>query len=223
MPISWRLAKQAVYRMVREYSCAVRNERQDDFQKAWKDVDELMCGEVSRTQRAWYMETPVLIDERVRRRGCSVGVSLSIRKHPRGGGNAGGLHHHSISFDKYHPGDFRKVGMRHSHLKKNQSYCPTVNLDKLWTLVSEQTGIDAAKSKEGLAPILGVVPAGYCKVLGKGKVPKQPVIVKAKFFSRRAEEKIKGVGGACVLVAENQCYQRKQVSLLKIKENQVNV
>lgn len=42
---------------------------------------------------------------------------------------------------------------------------------------------------------------GYYKVLGKGKLPKQPVIVKAKFFSRRAEEKIKAVGGACVLTA----------------------
>lgn len=41
----------------------------------------------------------------------------------------------------------------------------------------------------------------YYKVLGKEKLPKQPVIVKAKFFSRGAEEKIKGVGGACVLVA----------------------
>jgi hypothetical protein len=28
-------------------------------------------------------------------------------------------------------------------------------------------------------------------VLGKGVLPKQPVIVKARFFSRRAEEKIK--------------------------------
>uniref|UniRef100_A0A7N4PLX8 Large ribosomal subunit protein uL15 n=1 Tax=Sarcophilus harrisii TaxID=9305 RepID=A0A7N4PLX8_SARHA len=100
-----------------------------------------------------------------------------------------------------HPGYFGKVGMRHYHLKKNQSYCPTVNLDKLWTLVSEQTRINAAKSKEGLAPIIDVVRSGYYKVLGKGKLPKQPVIVKAKFFSRRAEEKIKGVGGACVLVA----------------------
>ncbi|ELK38039.1 60S ribosomal protein L27a [Myotis davidii] len=27
-----------------------------------------------------------------------------------------------------------KVGMRHYHLKRNQSFCPTVNLDKLWTL-----------------------------------------------------------------------------------------
>ncbi|XP_045716385.1 60S ribosomal protein L27a-like [Phyllostomus hastatus] len=123
------------------------------------------------------------------------------RKHPGGRGNAGGLHHHRINFDKYHPSYFDKVGMRHCHLKKNQSFCPTVNLDKLWTLVSEQTRVNAAKNKTGAVPIIDVVRWGYYKVLGKGKLPKQPVIVKAKFFSRRAEEKIKSVGGACVLVA----------------------
>ncbi|XP_062053490.1 large ribosomal subunit protein uL15 [Lepus europaeus] len=123
------------------------------------------------------------------------------RKHPGGRGNAGGMHHHRINFDKYHPGYFGKVGMRHYHLKRNQSFCPTVNLDKLWTLVSEQTRVNAAKNKTGAAPIIDVVRSGYYKVLGKGKLPKQPVIVKAKFFSRRAEEKIKGVGGACILVA----------------------
>jgi len=42
---------------------------------------------------------------------------------------------------------------------------------------------------------------GYYKVLGKGILPKQPVIVKAKFFSKKAEEKIKKVGGVCVLQA----------------------
>ena len=41
---------------------------------------------------------------------------------------------------------------------------------------------------------------GFYKVLGKGTLPSQPVIVKAKFFSRGAEEKIKSVGGACILV-----------------------
>ncbi|XP_059551294.1 large ribosomal subunit protein uL15-like [Myotis daubentonii] len=129
------------------------------------------------------------------------------RKHPGGGGgggghgNAGGLHHHRINFDKYHPGYFEKVGMRHYPLKRNQSFCPAVNLDKLWTLVSEQTRVNAAKSKTGAAPIIDVVRLGYYKVLGKGKLPKQPVIVKAKFFSRRAQEKIKGVGGTCVLAA----------------------
>lgn len=38
-------------------------------------------------------------------------------------------------------------------------------------------------------------------MLGKGVLPKQPLIVKAKFFSKLAEQKIKAVGGACVLVA----------------------
>uniref|UniRef100_A0A8C8TZ78 Large ribosomal subunit protein uL15 n=1 Tax=Peromyscus maniculatus bairdii TaxID=230844 RepID=A0A8C8TZ78_PERMB len=65
----------------------------------------------------------------------------------------------------------------------------------------EQTRVNAAKNKTGAAPIIDIVRSGYYKVLGKGKLPKQPVIVKVKVFSRRDEEKIKGVGGACVLVA----------------------
>ncbi|XP_038187811.1 60S ribosomal protein L27a-like [Arvicola amphibius] len=124
------------------------------------------------------------------------------RKQPGGCGNAGGAHHRRINFSKYHPGYFGKVGMRHYHLKWNQSFYPTVNLDKLWTLVSEQTRVNAAKNKTGvLFPIIDVARSGYYKVLGKEKLPRQPVTVKAEFLSRRAEEKIKGVGGACVLVA----------------------
>ena len=42
---------------------------------------------------------------------------------------------------------------------------------------------------------------GYFKVLGKGVLPKIPVIVKAKLFSKTAEKRIKEAGGACVLVA----------------------
>nr|XP_058899466.1 large ribosomal subunit protein uL15-like [Kogia breviceps] len=111
------------------------------------------------------------------------------------------MHRHRINFNKYHPGYLGKVGMRHYHLKRNQNFCPTVNLDKLCTLVSEQTWVNAAKSKTVAAPIIYMVLSGYYKVLGKGKLPKQPVIMKAKFSSRRSEEKIKDVGGACVLVA----------------------
>merc|ERR1712241_1239650 len=100
------------------------------------------------------------------------------RKHPGGRGNAGGQHHHRINLDQ-----------------------PGVNLDKLWSLVSEQTRLkyDGVKDK---APVIDVSRAGYCKVLGKGVLPKQPVIVKARFFSRVAEEKIKAVGGACILTAQ---------------------
>ena len=102
-----------------------------------------------------------------------------------------------MKFDKYHPGYVGKVGMRHDHLKKNQSFCPTVNLDKLWTLVSEQTWVNAAKNKTRAAPVIDVVQLGYYKVLGKGKLPKQPIIVKAKFFSRRAEKIRVLVGCVC--------------------------
>lgn len=51
------------------------------------------------------------------------------------------------------------------------------------------------------ARLCDCIEQGYFKVLGKGVLPSQPVIVKAKFFSKKAEAKIKEVGGACVLVA----------------------
>ncbi|KAL7304839.1 hypothetical protein TKK_0002648 [Trichogramma kaykai] len=125
------------------------------------------------------------------------------RKHPGGRGNAGGMHHHRINFDKYHPGYFGKLGMRNYHLRRNQKFCPTLNLDKLWTLVSEQTRykykyVDPDTEK---VPVIDLVKAGYYKLLGKGRIPKQPVIVKAKFFSKSAEDKIKEAGGVCVLSA----------------------
>ncbi|RZF33587.1 hypothetical protein LSTR_LSTR007710 [Laodelphax striatellus] len=125
-----------------------------------------------------------------------------FRKHPGGRGNAGGMHHHRINFDKYHPGYFGKLGMRNYHLRRNHHFCPSINLDKLWTLVSEQTRQKyKANSQQKKAPVIDVVKAGYYKVLGKGNIPKTPVIVRAKFFSKNAEEKIKAVGGCCVLQA----------------------
>lgn len=58
-----------------------------------------------------------------------------------------------------HPGYFGKVGMRHYHLKRNIAHCPTINLDKLWTLVSEQTRVNYGKKPEGPAPIIDAVRA----------------------------------------------------------------
>lgn len=91
--------------------------------------------------------------------------------------------------------------MRNFHLRKNHYWKPCINLDKLWSLVTEQTREKYKDDPEGKAPVIDVVRAGYFKVLGKGRLPRQPVIVKAKFFSKRAEDKIKAVGGACVLTA----------------------
>jgi len=123
------------------------------------------------------------------------------RKHPGGRGNAGGQHHHRIMWDKYHPGYFGKVGMRYFHKTQNKFACPTINLERLWSLVSEQTRTRYADNKDGKAPVINCVRSGIFKVLGKGELPDQPVVVKAKFFSKLAEKKIKAVGGACILVA----------------------
>ncbi|KAF2350368.1 Ribosomal protein L15 [Trinorchestia longiramus] len=133
------------------------------------------------------------------------------RKHPGGRGNAGGQHHHRIHFDKYHPGYFGKVGMRNYHQKSAHVFMPTINVDKIWSLVSEdvrqkykanfeKADSDEAKAKVK-APVFNLNKAGFYKVLGKGKLPQQPIIVKAKFFSMKAEKKIKAAGGMCVLTA----------------------
>eukprot|EP00894_Picocystis_sp_ML_P001003 jgi/Pico_ML_1/51520/g2541.t1 len=122
------------------------------------------------------------------------------RKHPSGRGNAGGQHHHRIMMDKYHPGYFGKVGMRYYHKLKNKFYCPIINTDKLWALVGEEVREQAAKNTS-TAPVIDVTKYGYFKVLGKGTLPQQPLLVKAKFFSKLAEKKIKEVGGAVQLVA----------------------
>ncbi|GAB0092062.1 zinc transporter 1 [Sergentomyia squamirostris] len=123
------------------------------------------------------------------------------RKHPGGRGNAGGMHHHRINFDKYHPGYFGKVGMRVFHMRRNQSHCPTINLDKLWSLVGDKVREDCAKEGAKGVPVVDLVKFGYYKLLGRGHLPKQPIIVKAKFFSSKAELKIKKAGGACILRA----------------------
>eukprot|EP01115_Flamella_aegyptia_P000693 TRINITY_DN10_c0_g1_i1.p1 TRINITY_DN10_c0_g1~~TRINITY_DN10_c0_g1_i1.p1 ORF type:complete len:148 (-),score=52.70 TRINITY_DN10_c0_g1_i1:33-476(-) len=122
------------------------------------------------------------------------------RKHPGGRGNAGGLHHHRTNFERYHPGYFGKLGMRHFHYQKYQDFCPTINVEKLWTLVSEQTRKNYENVKDK-APVIDVTKSGYFKVLGKGQLPTQPVVVKARFFSKQAEKKIKAAGGACILTA----------------------
>jgi large subunit ribosomal protein L27Ae len=66
--------------------------------------------------------------------------------------------------------------------------------------VSETTRTQYANNKDKV-PVIDVLKAGYFKVLGKGRLPNQPVVVKAKFFSKTAERRIKAVGGACVLTA----------------------
>eukprot|EP00957_Ditylum_brightwellii_P208721 15358661-Ditylum_brightwellii.AAC.1 len=101
--------------------------------------------------------------------------------------------------DKYHPGYFGKVGMRHFHLMKNRTYTPTINIDKLFNAAGEGV-YEAAKNGGGKAPVIDLTNLGVFKLLGNGQID-VPVIVKAKYFSKLAEKKIKEAGGACLLSA----------------------
>lgn len=131
---------------------------------------------------------------------CGGGRIGKHRKHSGGRGNAGGLTHNRTAMDRYHPGYFGKIGMRFFHLKRNKLHSPSINLDKIWTLVTDNSRKVYAQNKERI-PVIDVTKAGFFKVLGKGFLPSQPVVVKAKFFSKVAERKIKAVGGACLLTA----------------------
>ncbi|KXS19691.1 rpl27a protein [Gonapodya prolifera JEL478] len=117
------------------------------------------------------------------------------RKHPGGRGLAGGQHHHRINMDKYHPGYFGKVGMRYYHKTLNKFHKPIVNLDKIHTLANPEH-----VAADGKAIVIDTLKAGFGKVLAKGRVSK-PFIIKARFVSRRAEQKIVEAGGKVELVA----------------------
>ncbi|KAK7034554.1 60S ribosomal protein L28 [Paramarasmius palmivorus] len=119
------------------------------------------------------------------------------RKHPGGRGLAGGQHHHRTNFDKYHPGYFGKVGMRYFHLTRNQYWRPIINVDKLWSLVPAEQ----VNQSGDLVPVIDTLRHGYGKVLGNGQLPQKPCIVKARFVSKLAEQKIKEAGGVVSLIA----------------------
>jgi len=89
--------------------------------------------------------------------------------------------------------------MRYFHKSMNKFWKPVVNLDKLVTLVPK----DHLKSSSSeLVPVVDTLAAGYGKVLGKGRIPEgRALIVKARYVSRRAEEKIKAAGGVVKLIA----------------------
>jgi large subunit ribosomal protein L27Ae len=90
--------------------------------------------------------------------------------------------------------------MRYFTYNKNKYHCPTVNIDKLWSLLGE-AALEAAAKDASTATVIDVTQHGYFKVLGKGVLPKAPVLLKAKFVSKLAEKKIVEAGGAVQLIA----------------------
>ena len=73
--------------------------------------------------------------------------------------------------------------MRHFHLKRNTLFCPVINIDRLWNLVTDDTRKKFVNHKDKVA-VIDVTKAGYfkvptyiflfyliTKVLGKGRLP----------------------------------------------------
>jgi large subunit ribosomal protein L27Ae len=95
--------------------------------------------------------------------------------------------------------------MRTFHYKRNPDFCPSINVDRLWSMVPEGV-YEKAKTDSNMAPVIDVTKLvshlrqrftsycdptnsesflqGYFKVLGKGNLPSIPLVVKAKFFSK---------------------------------------
>ena len=127
---------------------------------------------------------------------CGYGRVGKHQKHPSGRGNAGGGHQHRINWDKYHPGYFGKLGMRHYHKKANPNWKPTLNLSQLAKFIPNAASV----KKGGDLPVVDLLSKGYAKLLGNGIVP-AACIVKARYVSKLAEKKLKAVGGAVELQA----------------------
>lgn len=47
--------------------------------------------------------------------------------------------------------------MRRFHYNKNQHWCPTINVDKLWSLVGEEEYKKAKERKDGKATVIDVM------------------------------------------------------------------
>ncbi|KAI5171552.1 large subunit ribosomal protein L27Ae [Nematocida sp. LUAm3] len=123
------------------------------------------------------------------------------RKHPGGRGKCGGLTHHRTLFERFHPDFFGKRGMRDFHKNANMKYMPSISVSKLWSLVEKAGELNKFESQPESVPVVNVVDFGYHKVIGEGKHPMRPIVVKARHFTPGAEKKIVEAGGQCILTA----------------------
>ena len=72
----------------------------------------------------------------------------------------------------------------------------------MWSLVPLEKRDEYLADKKGdTAPVLDLLPLGYSKVLGKGRIPEIPIVVRARYVSKEAERKIREAGGVVDLVA----------------------
>jgi large subunit ribosomal protein L15 len=110
----------------------------------------------------------------------------------RGGRGRAGMHKHKWSYTvKYEPEHFGKHGFKRPRevVKKLKS----INLKELDKKIDELLRLKKIKKEKGVVKI-DLKELGFDKLLGTGKI-KHKVIVRAKYFSEKAKEKIEKAGG----------------------------
>lgn len=77
-------------------------------------------------------------------------------------------------------------------IQNKKNFCPSINLDGISNYIE--------KSNLAQSDTIDITRWGFFKLLGKGKIPSKPLIIKAKIFSKKAQTKIIKSGGICVLI-----------------------
>ncbi len=115
----------------------------------------------------------------------------------RGGRGKAGFHKHKWSYTvKYEPEHFGKRGFKRPEEVKKE--VKTINLEELDKIVNELIDKKLVEEEEGKIKI-NLINLGFEKLLGSGKISR-PLIVEAKYFSKKAVEKLEKVGGKAVKV-----------------------
>jgi len=115
-------------------------------------------------------------------------------KGSRGGRGFAGMHKHKWTYTvKYAPDHFGKRGF--TPVRKGEK--KVIKLEEIEKMVEELLKNKLAEVENDKIKI-DVTKLGYEKVIGSGKI-KKPLIVCAKYFSKKAVEKIEKVGGKAVI------------------------
>lgn len=119
------------------------------------------------------------------------------RKHPSGRGKCGGLKFMKTWFQRYHPDAFGKRGMKCYHENKNATWAKPISAAKLWSLIPAEQRATLMQSDS--VPVIDARAFGYHVVIGGKLALDRPIVVKARYFTKNAEEEIVNAGGKAII------------------------
>jgi large subunit ribosomal protein L27Ae len=143
---------------------------------------------------------PLQVKKSRRMRGkitMGYGRTNKHRKHPSGRGKCGGLKYMKTWFQRYHPDYFGKRGERLFHTKKNATWARQISASKLWNIIPEEQRDAFLKSDS--VPVIDARDFGYHVIVGGKLAIDRPIVVKARYFTKNAEEEITKLGGKAII------------------------